>query len=86
MPSLPTFRVTRGVLRRMRHYWVEQTRKILEDAGLKGLKAEDLDGKEQSAISAKVHTCKVYLKDRGWLDSSQSVLAATAKGQRLGGS
>lgn len=52
----------------------------------KGLKAEDLDGKEQSAISAKVHTCKVYLKDRGWLDSSQSVLAATAKGQRLGGS
>lgn len=30
----------------------------------KGLKA---DGKEQRAVSAKVHICKVYLKDGGGL-------------------
>lgn len=48
----------------------------------KGLKA---DGKEQRTVSAKMHICKVYLKDGGWLDSSQSVPAAIAKYQRLGG-
>ena len=47
----------------------------------KGLEA---DGKEQ-IVSAKVHICTVYLKDGGWLDSSQSVPAAIAKYQRLDG-
>ena len=63
MPSLPTFRVTRGVLRRMRHHWVEQTWKTLEDAGLERPEGRGLDGKEQRAVSAKVHIWKVYLKD-----------------------
>lgn len=85
MPSLPTFRVIRGLLRRMRHHWVEQTWKTLEDAGLERPEGRGLDGKEQRAVSAKVHICKVYLKDGGWLDSSQSVPAATAKYWRLGG-
>lgn len=53
----------------MRHYWVEQTRKILEDAGLERPEGRGFRWKGQRAISAKVHTCKVYLKDRGWLDS-----------------
>ena len=48
---------------------------------------EALSGTSEAerAVSAKVHICKVYLKDGGWLDSSQSVPAATAKYWRLGG-
>ena len=67
VPSLPTCHVTRGVLRRMRHHWVEQTWKILEDAGLERPEGRGLDGKEQRAGCATVHMGEGYVKDGGGL-------------------
>ena len=67
-----------------RQYWVEQTWKILEDAGL-----ERPEGRWKGTESSKckgAHLQGVFKGwGGGWLDSSQSVPAAIAKYQRLYG-